>query len=138
MRPYREPYCEEHRQPLNRCRWGDSSCAVCGCGGLCDPGMRCQMARRPTDEERASCRAYPAGTLLVVVGSLGIPSLVRVQPDGSWMCVEGIFRGRPIRAVKRICHVCQDGDVFEDLGLEVRNGRLVPVAAPAPAGGASR
>jgi len=69
----------------------------------------------------------PPGTLLVVVGGLGIPSIVRVEPDSSWMCVAGIFKGRPILTNKPVRHVCQDGDIFEDLGLEVRGGELVPM-----------
>jgi len=70
---------------------------------------------------------HEPGALLVVVGGLGIPSIVRVEPDGSWMCVAGTFKGRPIRSDKSVLHVCRDGDVFEDLGLEVRGGELVPV-----------
>ncbi len=72
---------------------------------------------------------YEPGALLVVIGGLGIPSIVRVEPDGSWMCVAGIFKGRPINADKSVRHVCQDGDIFEDLGLAVQGGELVPVEA---------
>lgn len=72
------------------------------------------------------------GSLLVVVGGLGIPSIVRVEPDGSWMCVAGIFKGRVIRSDKPVRHVCRDGDIFEDLGLEVRGGELVPVEITSP------
>lgn len=32
--------------------FSDLSCRVCGCGGLCDPGVYCPQARRPSDEER--------------------------------------------------------------------------------------
>ena len=64
------------------------------------------------------CRLrHEPGALLVVVGGLGIPSIVRVEPDGSWMCVAGTFKGRPIRSDKSVRHVCRDGDIFEDLGL---------------------
>lgn len=70
--------------------------------------------------------SYGVGSHLVVVGNLGIPSLVRVEADGTWRCVAGIFRGREVRAEgKRVVHVCQDGDVFEDLGLVVRGGVLL-------------
>jgi hypothetical protein len=72
---------------------------------------------------------YAPGTLLVVRGGLGIPSLVRVREDGGWTCVEGIFKGREISTNKHVCHVCQEGDEFEDLGLVVRGGELVPVEA---------
>lgn len=61
MVPYlmRVPYCEEHRRPLARCSPADLACAVCGCGALCDPGVRCPMARRPTDEERSATSVSP-------------------------------------------------------------------------------
>lgn len=72
---------------------------------------------------------WPPGALLVVVGGLGIPSIVRVEQDGSWMCVRGIFKGRPIRTNKPVRHVCRDGDIFEDLGLVVRGSELVPMEA---------
>lgn len=72
---------------------------------------------------------YPhsSGTLLVVCGGLGIPSIVRVECDGSWRCVAGIFKGRPIRTDKKIVHVCEEGDVFEDLELVICGGELVPI-----------
>lgn len=70
---------------------------------------------------------YAPGQILVVVGGLGIPSIVRVEADGSWTCIAGIFKGRPILTNKPVRHVCQDGDIFEDLGVVVRAGRLVPV-----------
>ena len=63
-------------------------------------------------------------TYLVVVGPIGIPSLVRVEPDGSWMCVAGIFKGRYIRNDKEVRHICKDGDIFTDLGLAIENGEL--------------
>lgn len=44
-----ETYCEEHRRKLVECRYGDASCMVCGCGGLCDSKVRCPMARRPIE-----------------------------------------------------------------------------------------
>lgn len=44
-------HCEEHRRPLAQCIRPYSACAVCGCGGLCDPGVRCAMARRPNVHE---------------------------------------------------------------------------------------
>lgn len=72
---------------------------------------------------------YAPGTLLVVRGGLGIPSIVRVEPDGTWMCVAGIFTGRSIRANKEVVHICEDGDVFVDRGLVVRDGELVSVNA---------
>ena len=69
------------------------------------------------------------GKLLVVVGGFGIPSIVRVEPDGSWTCVAGIFCGRKMApAGRRVVRVCEDGDVFEDVGpfgVRVDGGRLV-------------
>ena len=50
------PYCEEHHQGIGHCTSGDPACRVCGCGGLCDSGIRCPMARPPTNEERAAAR----------------------------------------------------------------------------------
>jgi len=70
---------------------------------------------------------FNPGQLLVVVGALGIPSIVRVESDGSWWCVAGPFRGRSVGTSKTVAHVCEDGDVFEDLGVVVRGGELVPV-----------
>jgi hypothetical protein len=72
------------------------------------------------------------GTLLVVRGGLGIPSIVRVERDGSWWCVAGIFKGRPILRGKPVLHVCEDGDIFEDLKLTVHDGELVPVEIKTP------
>jgi len=45
--PALPPYCETHKRGLRECSADDASCAVCGCGGLCDPKERCPMARRP-------------------------------------------------------------------------------------------
>ena len=42
---------------------------------------------------------------LVVVGSRGIPSLVRVERDGSWLCVGGIFKVRKLGKTKAVKHV---------------------------------
>lgn len=47
-RRYRETiYCETHKRTLDKCRYGDATCAVCGCGGLCDSKTPCPMERRP-------------------------------------------------------------------------------------------
>ena len=47
-RRYREEtYCETHGRNLDKCRYGDAACAVCGCGGLCDSKTPCPMQRRP-------------------------------------------------------------------------------------------
>ena len=38
---------ETHGRRLDKCRYGDATCAVCGCGGLCDSKTPCPMQRRP-------------------------------------------------------------------------------------------
>ena len=51
IREYLEQtYCETHKRKLGFCRYGDPSCMVCGCGGLCDSTEPCPMQKRP--EER--------------------------------------------------------------------------------------
>jgi len=72
--------------------------------------------------------AFEPGSFIVVRGGIGIPSLVQVQDDGAWLCVAGIFKGRELSHGKKVVHVCEDGDVFEDLGVEVRGRELVPVS----------
>ena len=70
-------------------------------------------------------KKHKQGTHLIAVGGLGIPSLVRVEDDGSWLCVAGIFKGRPISTHKSVVRVCEEGDYFEDIGARILNGKLV-------------
>lgn len=72
-------------------------------------------------------RPFVPGTLLVVRGNLGVPYIVRVEAAGMWVCIYGIFKGRHIQSNKQVLHVCEDGDTFDDIGLVVRGGELVPM-----------
>jgi hypothetical protein len=69
---------------------------------------------------------YP-GMLLVVRDGLGI-QIVQVTGEDTWEGVYGIGKGRIVQAEgKDVVHVCQDGDIFEDIGMEVKGGALVHV-----------
>jgi len=70
---------------------------------------------------------YP-GMLLVVRGALGIPQIVRVTDEATWEGMFGFTRGRDVNpSGKQVLHVCSEGDVFEDIGLVVKDGGLAPV-----------
>lgn len=72
--------------------------------------------------------------LLVVRGGLGIPQIVRVTADEEWIGVLGIGKDRIVNAEsKQVLHVCQEGDVFEDVGVVVENGKLVKYTAASEA-----
>ena len=70
----------------------------------------------------------PPGMLLIARGAIGVPYIVRVQGDGTWLCVAGIFSGRRVVARRRrALAIIEEGDVIEDLGLVARGGELVDV-----------
>lgn len=75
---------------------------------------------------------YYIGSLLIITGALGVPTIVRVETneagDEVWRGVFGFSRGRQVSPVgKTIKHVCSEGDVFDDIGWEVRGGELVRI-----------
>lgn len=90
---------------------------------------------RPTCPRCVEFRPYDyPGMLLVVRGGLGIPQIVRVTADEEWIGVLGIGKDRIVNAEsKQVLHVCQEGDVFEDVGVVVENGKLVKYTAASEA-----
>ena len=72
----------------------------------------------------------PPGMLIIARGAIGVPYIVRVQGDGTWLCVAGVFSGRhwdgPTKS-RRALAIIEEGDVIEDLGLVARGGELVKV-----------
>jgi hypothetical protein len=102
-----------------------------------DPDHNANLWRWNRMDDRPTCPrcvelapyAYP-GMLLVVRGPLGLPQIVRVTGDEEWIAVVGLggSSGRVVNSEsKTVLHVCQNGDIFEDLGMVVKGGELVPV-----------
>lgn len=85
------------------------------------------------DDQRPTCpkcvEKHPyehPGMLLIVLGGLGVPQIVRVTDEDTWEGVFGFSKGRTIAAEgKTVIHVLQDGDVIEDIKMIVRGDELV-------------
>lgn len=116
------------REIKTQCGYWFSSCED-------EPNYRPELWRWNRGDDRPTCPrcveknpyGYP-GMFIVILGGLGIPQIVRVTTEDTWEGVLGFAKGRIVNAEgKQIVHVCQEGDIFEDIGLVVRDGELVPV-----------
>lgn len=103
-----------------------------------DPNYCPKLWRWNREDDRPTCPKcveknpydYPS-MLLVILGGLGIPQIVRITGEDTWEGVWGFVKGRIVNAEgKQIVHVCQEGDIFEDIGMVVRDGDLVLVQQP--------
>jgi len=139
-----EDSCESPRRYQFTCNgqslWGSRLRTLCGkYYTICeddpeyDPSVWAmnQPNRQPTCPECVQQDPYAwPGMLLVVRGGLGIPQIVEVTNDFRWLGVYGIGRNRIVRREgKTILRVLRDGDVFTDIGREVKGGRLVELAS---------
>jgi hypothetical protein len=98
-----------------------------------DPAYNRAVWRWHRPDDRPTCPACVAanpygwpGMLMIVTGNLGVPQVVKVTGDEEWIGVFGFSAGRVINPDgKLVHHVLREGDVLEDINMEVRNGELL-------------
>lgn len=75
---------------------------------------------RPKDKPMAP------GTIFLATSNLGFPLVLKVENDGSWVCIYGVFNDRYVSSVMPDIQVLAEGDIIDNdpAWLKVKDGGL--------------